>query len=168
MSTATQPRTYLPADHDDLDAMTRALTRSDATSLALVGPGGRVAVPKEVHDILVQVVGAMREGKAITVTPSERVLTTQQAADLLGVSRPTLVKLIDDGEIPCERVSQRRKVNISDVIAYRERRREAQYAAIAATSVDLDDEEDLETVLADLRAARHAVAAPRRARQTMS
>ena len=52
-------------------------------------------------------------------------LTTQQAAELLGVSRPTVVKLIDDGKLPAETPGKRRRmVKLDDVLKYRARRRE--------------------------------------------
>nr|MDT0660027.1 helix-turn-helix domain-containing protein [Micromonospora sp. DSM 115978] len=112
--------------------------------------------------MLRQVVEALRQGLAVTVAPRTLTLTTQQAADLLGVSRPTVVKLLDEGRIPFERVGTHRRVLLPDLLAYREQRRAEQYAALEATSVGIDDEEDLDTVLQRLRDARAAVARRRR------
>jgi hypothetical protein len=50
--------------------------------------------------VVVEVVEAMREGKVITLVPHAQRLTTQEAADFLGVSRPTLVKILEDGRSP--------------------------------------------------------------------
>ena len=125
-------------------------------------PGDRVEVPQEVHRVLLHVVRALKAGKAVTIAPQTTMLTTQQAADLLNVSRPTLVKLLDEGRIPFERPSTRRQVRLADVLAYLAERREAQYAALAATAVDLDDGEDLETIRRRIKAARAAVAARER------
>lgn len=62
---------------------------------ALVGPDGQtVPLPLEAFRILASVAEAMREGKAITIAPIDQVLTTQEAADFLAISRPALVKLL--------------------------------------------------------------------------
>ena len=62
--------------------------------------GDQVDVPAEVHQVLHQVVEAMQQGLAVTVVPQTMVLTTQQAADLLGASRPTLIKLLGENRYP--------------------------------------------------------------------
>lgn len=108
------------------------------------------------HEILVQVVEGMRSGRAIVVTPQSLRLTTQQAADLLGVSRPTVVKFIESGELRCERTSHRRVLRLEDVMAFQSARRERQLAAVAATSVDLDNEVDPEQLQILLQEARAA------------
>lgn len=156
MPSVLMPQTYMPADVADLDSVDHLLAASDASAFALVGPEGEVAIPAAVYEVLVQVVGAMKAGRAISVTPQTKKMTTQQAADALGISRPTLIKLIDAGEIPCERVSTRRSLQLEDVMEYRKKRRERQLAAIAATSTDLDDEmdqDDLRQLMAEARRA---------------
>jgi excisionase family DNA binding protein len=65
----------------------------------------------------------MRAGRAITVAPLAQRLTTQEAADLLGVSRPTLIKLLEDGKIPFEQPGRHRRIRLDDLLAYRDRRR---------------------------------------------
>jgi excisionase family DNA binding protein len=57
-------------------------------------------MPGPVFDALVQVATAMAHGQGVTVMPQNALLTTQEAAELLGISRPTLVRLLRDGEIP--------------------------------------------------------------------
>jgi excisionase family DNA binding protein len=108
------------------------------------------------------VVEAMRRGLAVSVVPRSHVLTTQQAADLLGVSRPTVIKLLDDGQIPFTKAGSHRRIRLDDVLAYGERRRAEQYAALDATAGDYRDEEDLQSVLAELRDTRKRIAADRR------
>ncbi|MFD2796267.1 helix-turn-helix domain-containing protein [Promicromonospora vindobonensis] len=126
------------------------------------GEGEQIELPGTVYRALVQVVEALAAGKAVTVSPQEPQLTTQQAADLLGVSRPTVVRMIESGELAAERNGNRRRLLLSDVLAYRERRRARQYAMLAATSVDTDDEDDPAEMIERLREARKVAAAARR------
>ena len=135
-----------------------------ALQYALVGSDlhDRVELPRDVHRALVQIVAALKTGRAVTVAPQSTTLTTQQAADLLGVSRPTIVKLLERGEIAHERVGSRRRLRLQDVLSYRTRRRAAQHDAIAETLGDIRDDTDPETVIAVLKEARRVVAARRR------
>lgn len=125
-------RTVLPPS--DMAAMLRLATflKQHSQPAGLVGPDGQqVPLPLEVFEVLVQVVEALQAGKAITVAPLEQRLTTQQAADLLGVSRPTLIKLLEENEIPYEQPGRHRRVRLSDVLAYRQRRRQERRARLA-------------------------------------
>lgn len=163
--------TYLPEDGGRLAQVYDLMRAHEAAGRGrpeprylLIGsaPGEQVELPAAVYQVLRQVVEAMAANLAVTVSPHARTLTTQQAADLLGVSRPTLVKVLEAGKVPFERVGAHRRILLRDLLDYRDRRRGEQYAALAATSVDLDDEDDVHTVLADLRAARHEIARRRR------
>jgi len=127
-------------------------------------PGDQVELPQEVYELLLQVVSAMRQGLAVTIAPRSQTLTTQQAADLLGISRPTLVKLLDENRLPYERVNTHRRLLLRDVLDFREKRRRAQYEALEATSVDVAEEDDLDSVLDSLKEARRTVAERRRRR----
>lgn len=106
---ALNEETYLPeADgqvaqvHDFMQAHERSGRGPVAPRYFLAGatPGDRVELPAELYGVLRQVVEALQQGLAVTVAPRTLKLTTQQAADLLGVSRPTVVKLLNDGRIP--------------------------------------------------------------------
>ncbi|MER6936339.1 helix-turn-helix domain-containing protein [Nocardioides sp. NPDC127514] len=125
-----------------------------------------VDLPDPVYRALTQVVEALAAGKAVTIAPQHQLLTTQQAADLLGLSRPTVVKLIDDGALPAETPgAKRRLIRLDDLLAYRTRRREAQLKAIFETSTgDLDLDEDPEVVAEQIRRVRAEVGKRRRAR----
>ena len=97
----------------------------------LLGPDGeQVPLPEEIYRVLVEVVQAMREGKAITLVPRTQRLTTQEAADFLGVSRPTLVKLLEEGKIPYEQPGRHRRIMFTDLLNYQERLREDRRAAL--------------------------------------
>ncbi|GMA32532.1 helix-turn-helix domain-containing protein [Litorihabitans aurantiacus] len=112
---------FPPRDAASLDPIADLLQQSQPARL--VGPAGEgVEVPADVYEVLVDVVDALRRGDAVTVAPVSVRLTTSQAAEMLGVSRPTLVKLLEDGELPYERPRKHRLVRLDDVLAYRERR----------------------------------------------
>ena len=162
------PSTHVALDEQQLGHLYDALTAEEALNPRprhyLVG-GDRdpVELPDEVYEVLLHVVDAMCKGLSVTVSPTSQVLTNQQAADLLGISRPTLIKALDEGQLPYTRSGTHRRIALTDVLDYRERRRQTQYAAIDALSVDVDETSDIDQTLADLRRARKAVAAKRRA-----
>ncbi|MHB0835866.1 excisionase family DNA-binding protein [Corynebacterium sp. HMSC05D03] len=135
---------------------------------ALVGPDGQtVKLPEEAFSVLADVVRAMRQGKAITLAPVDQLLTTQEAADFLGISRPTLVKKLEDGSIEFERTTggKHRRVRLVDVLQYRDEQRaerrkalrelvsEAQRAGAYGAGADDVDAEDIALALKDARKA---------------
>jgi excisionase family DNA binding protein len=137
---------FPPSDSVALDELARLLDgvpTADVvpgvggTQAVLVGPDGQsVAIPAEVYEALVQVVDALRAGRAITLAPHAQRLTTQQAAEVLGVSRPTLIKLLETGQIPYEQPGRHRRVRLADVLAYRDRAREQRRVALDAMTRD--------------------------------
>src|SRR6185437_6269875 len=104
---------YLPSDSSreeivdfarTLREIEECLLRQSGSFAELVAPDGdRRAIPTEVFRALEQVVDALANGKGVTVAPYSMLLTTQEAADFLGVSRPTLVKLLESGQMEFEK-----------------------------------------------------------------
>lgn len=125
-SPSREPRVVAPPE--DLQEMLNLarLLESHSAPAMLLGPDGeQIPLPLEVYEVLRQVVNAMGNGASVSVEPIDRQLTTQQAANLLGVSRNTLVRLLDEHELPFERLgaSRHRRLRLQDVLAYRERKR---------------------------------------------
>lgn len=97
--------------------------RKQAPKCQLVGPKGeRITIPESVFYVLERVAEVMARGDSITVVPVGREMTTQQAADLLNVSRQYLVRLLDEGRIPFRKTGKHRRLRIEDVLAFKETR----------------------------------------------
>ena len=82
--------------------------------------GTTVQIPKTAVDGLIEMLEAVAEGDTATVVRTPREVSTQQAATVLNVSRPTVVKLIDDGHLPCRKVGSHRRIPLADLLAYRD------------------------------------------------
>jgi excisionase family DNA binding protein len=89
----------------------------------LVGANGEeITLPDSIYQVLRKVVDAMVSGKVISIAFQDQQMTTQQAADLLNVSRPHLIKLLEQGEIPYIRVGTHRRVCFEDLMTYKQQR----------------------------------------------
>jgi excisionase family DNA binding protein len=142
MTVLTERPVFPPKDPDDLRELDQAAHAPAGSRAALVTPDGiELPLPEAVAEVLLQVVAAMRAGRAVTIAPLAQRLTTQEAAVLLGISRPTLIKLLDDGKIPFELLngSRHRRILLSDVLAYEHRRR-AEREDILTELVELGEE----------------------------
>jgi excisionase family DNA binding protein len=156
--TVALERTVLPPDSDpQLTDLARMLTSEAATRrevAVLVGPDGKpTPLPDAVFDILRGVVDALAHGMAITIAPHNTMLTTQEAADLLGVSRPTLVRLLEDGEIPFEMRGRHRRVRLADLVEYQNRTRQAREQALAEMA-ERGEQDDIYSATVDPTSTR--------------
>jgi len=98
---------------------------------ALVGAAGeRLELPEAVFQLLKEIVRNLQLGRAIALIPENRQLTTQRAANLLGVSRPHLIKLLESGALPYHKVGSHRRIYLKDLLAYQKRRDVERKAAL--------------------------------------
>jgi len=118
---------FSPTDHD------RTLARQSSRDLSRFlgvdhdlklrvedrGAPTEVVIPPFAIRFLVELLSEMARGNAVTMIPVHAELTTQQAAELLNVSRPSLIKLLEDGKIPHRRVGSHRRILFSDLMAYK-------------------------------------------------
>ena len=87
----------------------------------LVGPSGDATeLPAEIYELLVTVVGQLRAGNGVSIVPVHAELTTVEAAEILGVSRPHLIKQLEAGAIAFRKVGSHRRVRLADLLAYRD------------------------------------------------
>ena len=88
-------------------------------------------IPRQALILFVEVLGQLANGNAVTIVPVHAELTTQQAADLLNVSRPHLLKLLESGDLEYEMVGAHRRIRAEDVIRYKRTRDEVTRQAVA-------------------------------------
>lgn len=85
-----------------------------------VGRSQSILLPASVRHTLEQALGFVADGRAVKVVPEDVELTTQQLADMLFVSRPFAVKLLENGELPFRKVGKHRRVLVEDARRYKE------------------------------------------------
>lgn len=129
MATSLTECTVLPPERSERLSVALASRRPGGP--VLVGPNEeRLELPPEVLEILRTVLETLSQGLAITMTPQRMVLSTHEAAEILKVSLPTLVRLLESGELPFEQPGRHRRIRLADALAYDERARRQRAAAL--------------------------------------
>lgn len=95
-----------------------------------VGEGETIILPFSAMQHLLQILSHMAQGNAVTLIPIHAYLTTQESADLLHISRPYLIKLLEKGDIPFEKVGSHRRVKAEDLFQYQARAEEEKKQAL--------------------------------------
>lgn len=99
-----------------------------------------ITIPKKALSLLITIVSNMSEGKSISIVPTDSEVSTQQAADMLNVSRPYLIKLLENNTIPFKMVGSHRRVLLRDLLSYEkslQRTREEKLKFLSAQAQDL-------------------------------
>lgn len=130
-----------PADHEALDGIRARGDLGDGELVLRTGDGTEITLPPSLLRLVVSAANNLAAGRAVMAIPAEVTLTPAEAAELLGLSRPFVARLIERGDIPSEFLpeSRHRRIRLEDVLAFqtrRERRAEGRrrIADIAATA----------------------------------
>lgn len=136
-----------PPTHEEIDsaaqaAMAIAHAMDLGSGLKVLGENGMVVkIAPAVGHLIIELLGHVANGNMVTLVPVGKMLTTQEAAGMLNISRPHLTKLLLRGDIAFEQVGSHRRIRIDDLMRYREekaRRQEAALAELARLGQDFD------------------------------
>jgi excisionase family DNA binding protein len=100
-----------------------------------------IELPAGAVTLLLDILGAMASGQGVTLIPEDAELTTVQAADILHVSRPFLIKLLEEGQIPYRKVGKHRRIRVEDIMNYKraiDQEREAVLDQLVADAQEQD------------------------------
>jgi excisionase family DNA binding protein len=130
-----------PADHEVLDGLRSREDLGDGELLLRTSDGTEISLPSSLMRLVVSAANNLAAGRAVVTIAAEVTLTPAEAAELLGLSRPFVARLLERGDIPSELLpeSRHRRIRLEDVLAFqdrRERRAEGRrrIADIAATA----------------------------------
>jgi excisionase family DNA binding protein len=140
MATSTLDPITLPHSQEEQVSELHDLLQKEGRA-QLVGKGGEpaMALPDAIYGLLLQILELMQQGKAVSIVPVTQELTTQQAAELLGVSRPFLVKLLETGKINFHSAGTHRRVYLKDLLEYKQQRDEDRHAALDRMAQEAQD-----------------------------
>jgi excisionase family DNA binding protein len=130
--------------HESYDALASVLEqiKSDQPEIEIRETKEKIKIPLQALKLLGDILKAMSQGKLISLVPMATEVTTQAAAEMLGCSRPHLVKLLEDGMIAFTKVGKHRRIKFDDIMKYRKIMKEQQKQNIIEI-MNLDEESGL-------------------------
>lgn len=135
-----RPGAVRPEDLDAVDRALEGIAPQVGQTPRLVGPDGvEIELPEGIHALLVSIVENLKAGNGVSVIPMHAELTTVEAAEILNVSRPFLIKQIEAGVLPHHMVGTHRRLRLADVLAYRDRLDAEAEDALAAMTAEAED-----------------------------
>ena len=100
--------------------------KTDRAEIEIEETGAKIVLPVKALNLLSEILKAMSEGKPVSIVPIATEVTTQMAAELLGCSRPHLVKLLEEGKIEYTKVGKHRRIKYEDIVHYQQKMKEEQ------------------------------------------
>ncbi|MFN8229034.1 MAG: helix-turn-helix domain-containing protein [Mycobacterium sp.] len=134
-----------PGAESDLGDLATALTSGHQLSLTDQS-GHSFALTAELRTVLTQAVAALTAGQAVTLEALRTLLSTQEAANLLGISRPTVVKLLESGAIPFTQPGRHRRIQLQHLLDYQRTLREHRRDELTAMTTEAADDDGYRTV----------------------
>ncbi len=108
----------------------RARDVSRPTARLVSRDGRDIELPEELYRVLMFAAENLAAGRGISIAPLDTLLTTQEAAEFLGMSRPALIKRLDRGDLACRMVGRHRRVRLRDLVAYQDAQAESRRQAL--------------------------------------
>jgi excisionase family DNA binding protein len=115
---------------------------ADTITFAILDPAmqdTRITIPSGMFQLMVNILQSVSRGEPVTILPHSTELTTQEAAEILRVSRPYLVKLLDEGTIPSRKVGIYRRVLLQDLLHYQKTEKQRQSAIVEELTKEAQD-----------------------------
>lgn len=100
--------------------------KTDQAEIEIEETGEKIILPVKALKLLSEILKAMSEGKPVSIVPMATEVTTQKAAELLGCSRPHLVKLLEEGKIEYTKIGKHRRIKYEDIVRYKQKMKEDQ------------------------------------------